>query len=91
MTVSFGDPTWNGKLLETYDTKNDRFQIVACSWTSRWKYIVFSLQQLSDSEILLRCSTSPFVEGPDFVDSERRILHASLWRFCWPSSWDKKR
>ncbi|KAF9587659.1 hypothetical protein IFM89_004491 [Coptis chinensis] len=75
VTVSSGDPTWNRKLLETYDTKNDRFQIAACSWTSRWKYIAFSLQQLSDSEILLRCSTSPFVEGPDFVDNERRILH----------------
>ncbi|KAF9595507.1 hypothetical protein IFM89_000595, partial [Coptis chinensis] len=49
VTVSSGDSTWNGKLLKTYDTKNDQFQIAARSWTSRWKYIVFSLQQLSDS------------------------------------------
>ncbi|KAF5196433.1 N-terminal asparagine amidohydrolase, partial [Thalictrum thalictroides] len=72
VTVSSGDPTWNGKLLETYDAKQDRFQIAACSWTPRWKYIAQSLQQLSDSEILLRCSTSPLAEGPDFVDNERR-------------------
>ncbi|PIA53144.1 hypothetical protein AQUCO_00900031v1 [Aquilegia coerulea] len=74
VTVSSGDPTWNGKLLETYDAKKDRYQIAACSWTPRWQYIALSLQQLSDSEILLRCSTSPLSEGPDFVDNERRLF-----------------
>lgn len=72
ITVSSGDPTWKGKLLETYDTRHDRFQIAPCSWSSNWAQIAYSLQQLSDSDILFQCSTSPFAEGPDFVDNDRR-------------------
>ena len=34
--------------------------------------ISLTLQSLSDSEILLRCSTSPSAEAPDFVDNLRR-------------------
>lgn len=40
--------------------------------TLDWRYYALSLQQYSDSEILLKCSTSPSAEGPDFVDNERR-------------------
>ncbi|KAL5707651.1 protein N-terminal asparagine amidohydrolase [Ranunculus cassubicifolius] len=86
--VSSEDPTWKGKLLETYDTKNDQFQIAACSWTPRWKYIASSLQQFSDSEILLQCSTSPLAEGPDFIDNERRLFSYLIkqpnWRETFP-------
>jgi protein N-terminal asparagine amidohydrolase len=31
-----------------------------------------TLQDLSDEEILLECSTSPSAEGPEFVDNLRR-------------------
>ncbi|KAM0932378.1 putative protein asparagine amidohydrolase [Dioscorea sansibarensis] len=72
VTVCSMDPSWEGKLLETYDTKQDRFQIAACSWSSEWRHFVLSLQQLSDSEILSQCSTSPAAEAPDFVENERR-------------------
>ncbi|XP_058073412.1 protein N-terminal asparagine amidohydrolase isoform X2 [Magnolia sinica] len=72
VTVSSLDPTWNGRLLETYDTHHDRFHIAPCSWSPNWKYIASWLQQCSDSEILLECSTSPSAEGPDFVDNEKR-------------------
>nr|CAD1831320.1 unnamed protein product [Ananas comosus var. bracteatus] len=74
ISVSSGDPTWDGKLLETYDTHNDRFQIAACSWMpSEWKRRALTLQHLSDTEILFQCSTSPSVEPPDFVENQRRI------------------
>ncbi|OVA13056.1 Protein N-terminal asparagine amidohydrolase [Macleaya cordata] len=88
VTVSTADPNWRGKLLETYNTHIDQFQIAPCSWNPRWKDIALSLQQLSDSEILLRCSTSPFAEGPDFVDNERRLfdylIQNSNWRETFP-------
>ncbi|KAK7841958.1 hypothetical protein CFP56_014672 [Quercus suber] len=60
VTSAYEDPSWSGKLLETYDTQTGAFT----------KYI-FSLtvQSLSDLEILLRCSTSPSAEAPDFVDN----------------------
>ena len=38
----------------------------------RQKYISLTLQSLSDSEILLSCSTSPSAEAPDFVDNLKR-------------------
>ncbi|RWW27219.1 hypothetical protein GW17_00008359 [Ensete ventricosum] len=57
------------------------------NWKGRmsdWKYYASSLQQLSDSEFLLRCSTSPYAEAPDFVESERRkwnyLIENPDWR-----------
>lgn len=73
VTVSSEDSSWEGRLLKTYDTFQDKFHIAPCSWSSHWGQIAFSLQQLSDSEILLRCSTSPSAEGPDFVENERSV------------------
>ncbi|ONK70163.1 uncharacterized protein A4U43_C05F30920 [Asparagus officinalis] len=73
VTVAFEDPGWKGKLLETYDTHHDRFQIAPCSWTSDWSQYAFSLLELPDSEILSRCSTSPAAESPDFIENERRM------------------
>ena len=32
VSASFDDPSWRGKLLDTYDTKTDRFIIAPCSW-----------------------------------------------------------
>ncbi|KAJ6835926.1 protein N-terminal asparagine amidohydrolase isoform X2 [Iris pallida] len=73
VSVSYEDPSWKGRLLETYDTRHDIFQIAPCTWSSEWGKIAFSLQQYSDSEILLECSTSPSAESPDFVKNERRV------------------
>ncbi|XP_077254143.1 protein N-terminal asparagine amidohydrolase family protein isoform X2 [Tasmannia lanceolata] len=88
VTVSSMDPIWNGKLLETYDTHHDRFQIAPCSWTPDWKYYALTLQKYSDSEILLNCSTSPSAEAPDFVENERRVFDYLIkypnWRETFP-------
>lgn len=89
VTAAFEDPNWNGKLLDTYDTSTDQFVIAPCAWTIRQKRMALALQNLSDEEILLSCSTSPSAEGPDFVDNERRmwdylIRHPS-WRETFPS------
>ncbi|KAM7472445.1 hypothetical protein LguiA_010628 [Lonicera macranthoides] len=70
--ASFEDPSWTGRLLETYDTQNDRFVIAPCLWTRQQLRMALTTRQFSDTEILLRCSSSPFAEGPDFVDNERR-------------------
>lgn len=32
VTASCEDPSWNGKLLESYDTQTDRFIIAPCCW-----------------------------------------------------------
>lgn len=84
LCVAFKDPRWKGRLLETYDTLHDRFQIAPCSWVPDWGQYASSLLELSDSEILMRCSTSPAAESPDFVENERRIwdylVKHSDWR-----------
>ncbi|KAL6493894.1 hypothetical protein OROGR_031803 [Orobanche gracilis] len=71
VTSASDDPKWTGKLLDTYDTKTDRFVIAPCAWSIRKKHIALRLQNLSDTEILLSCSSSPSAEGPEFVDNER--------------------
>ncbi|KAF3673966.1 hypothetical protein FXO37_06674 [Capsicum annuum] len=72
VTASFEDCSWNGRLLETYDTQADQFVIAPCTWSMRKMHIALMLQNLSDQEILLMCSTSPSAEAPDFVDNQRR-------------------
>ncbi|KAK7824639.1 hypothetical protein CFP56_034232 [Quercus suber] len=32
VTASYEDPSWSGKLLETYDTQTDQFRIASCCW-----------------------------------------------------------
>ncbi|KAL4601291.1 hypothetical protein ACB092_11G261500 [Castanea dentata] len=73
------DPSWSGKLLETYDAQTDQFRIASCCWCFHQKYISRTLQSLSNFEILLRCSTSPSAEAPDFVQEEYLIEHPD-WR-----------
>ncbi|XP_051181446.1 protein N-terminal asparagine amidohydrolase isoform X2 [Lolium perenne] len=72
VSVSSYDPNWKAKLLETYDTRADIFQIAPTRWMPDWAEIAFSLNQLSDSEVLLQCSTSPAAEPPHFVETDRR-------------------
>ncbi|CAN4110453.1 unnamed protein product [Withania somnifera] len=71
VTASFEDLSCNGRLLETYDTWTDQFVIAPCRCTHKM-HIVLMLQNLSDQEILLMCSTSPAAEAPDFVENQRR-------------------
>ncbi|XP_059649054.1 protein N-terminal asparagine amidohydrolase isoform X2 [Cornus florida] len=86
--ASFGDPSWKGRLLDTYNTHTDQFIIAPCSWTMSLSHSALALRDLSDSEILLNCSTSPSAEGPDFVDNERRIWDYLIqhpdWRDTFP-------
>nr|GMC99498.1 protein N-terminal asparagine amidohydrolase [Ipomoea batatas] len=89
VTASFEDPSWSGRLLETYDTQSDKFIIAPCAWTNLQVHIALSYQNLSDPEILRMCSTSPFAEAPDFVDNQRRqweyVLEHPDWRETFPS------
>ncbi|KAL2478529.1 protein N-terminal asparagine amidohydrolase family protein [Forsythia ovata] len=84
VTACFDDPNWEGRLLETYDTKTDHFVIAPCTWSMRPLYIAMEIQELSDTEILVKCSTSPSAEGPDFVENQRRqcdyLIHHPFWR-----------
>jgi len=73
VSVCSYDPTWLGRLLETYDTQCDVFRIAPACWMPDWADIASSLNQLSDSEVLMQCSTSPAAEPPHFVENERRI------------------
>ncbi|CAN6994884.1 hypothetical protein IGI04_017634 [Brassica rapa subsp. trilocularis] len=90
VSASFDDPSWNGKLLDTYDTKTDRFIIAPCSWTMRLVEYVWELNQLPDEEILVNCSTSPSAEGPDFIDNERRIWKYLLKYPEWSKTFQKR-
>ncbi|CAA2957108.1 N-terminal asparagine amidohydrolase [Olea europaea subsp. europaea] len=88
VTACYRDPNWDGRLLETYDTKTDHFVIAPCTWSTHQLYIAMAIQELSDAEILLRCSTSPSAESPDFVENERRqcdyLIRHPLWRETFP-------
>ncbi|CAN6823629.1 unnamed protein product [Brassica oleracea] len=90
VSASFDDPSWRGKLLDTYDTKTDRFIIAPCSWTMRLVEYVWELNQLPDEEILVNCSTSPSAEGPDFIDNERRIWKYLLKYPEWSKTFPKR-
>ncbi|GFQ01291.1 protein n-terminal asparagine amidohydrolase [Phtheirospermum japonicum] len=89
ITSWYDDPSWTGKLLDAYDTKTDRFVIAPCAWSIRQKEMALTLQNLSDTEILLKCSTSPSAECPHFVDNERRmwdyLIRHPDWRETFPS------
>ncbi|KAH6826978.1 protein N-terminal asparagine amidohydrolase family protein [Perilla frutescens var. hirtella] len=89
VSACFEDPNWDHKLLDTYETSSDQFVIATCAWSIRQKRIALALQNLSDAEILLSCSTSPSAEAPDFVDNERRkwdyLIRHPDWRLTFPS------
>lgn len=88
VSASYEDSRWKGRLLETYDTRTDLFKIAPCCWTLRQLHIALSLQQYSDSEILLMCSTSPSAEAPDFVENLKRqwdyLIEYPDWRETFP-------
>ncbi|XP_031396426.1 protein N-terminal asparagine amidohydrolase isoform X2 [Punica granatum] len=72
VTACNDDPSWKGKLLETYDTLTDKFVVAPCCWSRHQLRIALTFYSLSDPEILFTCSTSPLAEGPDFVYNIRR-------------------
>lgn len=88
VTAAYEDPNCDGRLLETYDTHTDRFIIAPCKWSFRQLNIALMLQNYSDEEILLTCSTSPSAEAPDFVENEKRkwvyIIQHPDWRETFP-------
>ncbi|CAH2058022.1 unnamed protein product, partial [Thlaspi arvense] len=90
VSASFDDYNWKGKLLDTYDTKTDRFIIAPCCWTMRLVEYVWELNQLPDEEILTNCSTSPSAEGPDFIDNERRIWKYLLTYPEWTKTFPRR-
>jgi len=87
-SLSYGDPTWEGRLLETYDTHTDEFVIAPCKWMPAQSHYAAKLQ-LPDSEFLLQCSTSPYAESSDFVDTYKRgyayLLENPNWRSIFPN------
>ncbi|TVU08190.1 hypothetical protein EJB05_41581 [Eragrostis curvula] len=89
VSVSSYDPVWQGRLLETYDTQCDIFQIAPARWMPNWSDIASSLNQLSDSEVLLQCSTSPAAEPPHFVENERRIWKYLINNPDWEETFPK--
>ncbi|XP_010518039.1 PREDICTED: protein N-terminal asparagine amidohydrolase [Camelina sativa] len=90
VSSSCEDPSWKGKLLDTYDTKTDRFIIAPCRWTMRLIEYVWEINQLSDEEILTNCSTSPSAEGPDFVDNSRRVWEYLLKYPEWSKTFPRR-
>ncbi|WVZ79384.1 hypothetical protein U9M48_026965 [Paspalum notatum var. saurae] len=89
VSVCSYDPTWQGRLLETYDTQRDVFRIAPACWMPDWADIACSLNQLSDSEVLLQCSTSPAAEPPHFVENERRIWKYLIDNPDWEETFPK--
>ncbi|KAI3740063.1 hypothetical protein L2E82_30480 [Cichorium intybus] len=87
--ASFDDPTWTARLLETYETQTDRFVIAPFSWSMRRVRIALVMRHWSDLEILVATSTSPSAEGPDFVDTQKRVWEYLIqhpdWKQTFPS------
>ncbi|KAL5827502.1 hypothetical protein ACOSQ3_019343 [Xanthoceras sorbifolium] len=90
VTSCYEDASWNGKLLETYDTQTDRFVIAPCRWSLHQLRIIMTLQHLSDAEILLTCSTSPSAEASDFVETLRRQWNYLIKQPEWRETFHKK-
>uniref|UniRef100_K3XY95 Protein N-terminal asparagine amidohydrolase n=1 Tax=Setaria italica TaxID=4555 RepID=K3XY95_SETIT len=73
-----------------------RIRVSVCSydptWQGRmpdWADIASSLNQLSDSEVLMQCSTSPAAEPPHFVENERRIWKYLINNPDWEETFPK--
>ncbi|KAL3731773.1 hypothetical protein ACJRO7_028617 [Eucalyptus globulus] len=90
ITACSDDPTWRGKLLETYHTQDDKFIIAPCYWSGRQFHNASTRQHLSDSQLLLTCSTSPYAEGPDFVDNIRRRFDYIIKHPDWKETFPKR-
>ncbi|KAL1349196.1 protein N-terminal asparagine amidohydrolase isoform X1 [Arachis duranensis] len=90
VSASYEDTSWNGKLIETYDTATDQFQIAPCRWTHRQYYAALSLLHYTDSEILSICSTSPTAEGSDFVDNLKRQWNYLIAHPYWTDTFPEK-
>ncbi|KAI4379182.1 hypothetical protein MLD38_005511 [Melastoma candidum] len=88
LTACHDDETWKGKLLDTYDTESDEYRVASCSWSRRQALMASSLQLVSDSQLLIYCSTSPSAEGPNFVPNLRRnfdyLIKHPDWRETFP-------
>ncbi|KAK4761108.1 hypothetical protein SAY87_006001 [Trapa incisa] len=82
VTACNDDPSWTGKLLETYDTQTDKFVVAPSCWSRHQIRAALKLYKLSDTQILFLCSTSPFAEGPDFVYNVRRYAFDELTQQC---------
>jgi protein N-terminal asparagine amidohydrolase len=91
LSAAYEDLAWDGKLLDTYDTVNDKFVIAPCCWTRCQKQIAKTLQKLSDREILFACSTSPFAEASDFVENEQRKWEYLIKYPEWEKSFPQKK
>lgn len=87
--ASYADPTFTGRLLDTYQTQTDRFLIPPFSWSMRMVRLALVMKHRSDLEILVTTSTSPSAEGPDFVDNQKRVWEYLIqhpdWREAFPS------
>ncbi|KAK1413356.1 hypothetical protein QVD17_35128 [Tagetes erecta] len=89
LSVSFENPRWTGRLLETYETQTDRFVITPFTWSQQLVRYASKMRRLPDLDILINSSTSPFAEGPDFVANQKRVweylIQHSDWRHVFPS------
>ncbi|XP_071720310.1 protein N-terminal asparagine amidohydrolase-like [Rutidosis leptorrhynchoides] len=88
--ASYEDPTLTGRLLDTYETDNDRIVIAPFSWSMREVEIALMMRHRSDIEILVTTSTSPSAEGPDFVVNQKRVWEYLIqhpdWKEAFPSN-----
>ncbi|KAI3419966.1 uncharacterized protein J3R85_012902 [Psidium guajava] len=90
ITACNDDPTWTGELLETYHTQDNKFVIAPCCWSYHQLLIASTLRYLSDSQLLHECSTSPYAEGPDFVDNLRRQFDYIIKHPDWSETFPKR-
>lgn len=79
---------WRGGLIDTYITYMDKFVVSPFKWSYWWVKHAAEVLELSDSDLLAQCSTSPHAETEDFVESIRGSCHYVCknpdWRQTFP-------
>ncbi|KAL3685082.1 hypothetical protein R1sor_003104 [Riccia sorocarpa] len=87
-TTALSDPSWEPSLLSPYQTHTDSFIIKASKWGRRLVEFASYMLTLDDEDFLQKYSTSPYAEGPEFVDNCRRVFRYMVqfpdWEHTFP-------
>ncbi|VFQ89428.1 unnamed protein product [Cuscuta campestris] len=79
LKVALNCPGWDGnRLLETYDTRSDKFCITPCAWDKSFVEYCEAYQKKSDREICNTLYTVPVNENPSIAEFGRRLLTQML-------------
>ncbi|KAL2629039.1 hypothetical protein R1flu_013725 [Riccia fluitans] len=88
-TTVTSDPSWDTSLLSPYQTHSDSYLIKPSKWSKVYMTYAPYMLSLNDEDFVQTFSSSPYAEGPEFVENCRRIFKYMLqfpdWKHTFPA------